>query len=54
MRLTAQGLSGPQIATELGIQATTVKTHLKRAYRKLDVRDRAAMVAEAMRLGLLT
>src|SRR6476646_4815805 len=54
MRLTAQGLSGPEIATELGIQATTVKTHLKRAYRKLDVRDRAAMVAEAMRLGLLS
>jgi two-component system, NarL family, nitrate/nitrite response regulator NarL len=54
MRLTAQGLSGPEIADRLGIQATTVKTHLKRAYRKLDVSDRASMVAEAMRQGLLS
>jgi two-component system nitrate/nitrite response regulator NarL len=54
MRLTAEGMSGPEIAAELGIGATTVKTHLQRVYRKLDVADRAAMVAKALRLGLLT
>jgi two-component system nitrate/nitrite response regulator NarL len=54
MRLTAQGLSGPDIATRLGIGPTTVKTYLQRVYRKLDVTDRAAMVAEAMRRGLVT
>jgi two-component system nitrate/nitrite response regulator NarL len=54
MRLTAEGLSGPEIAAELGIGATTVKTHLQRVYRKLDVADRAAMVAKALRLGLLS
>ena len=54
LRLTAEGLSAPEIADTLGIGATTVKTHLQRVYRKLDVSDRAAMVAKALRLGLLT
>jgi two-component system, NarL family, nitrate/nitrite response regulator NarL len=54
LRLTADGLSAPEIAETLGIGATTVKTHLQRVYRKLDVTDRAAMVARALRLGLLT
>jgi two-component system, NarL family, nitrate/nitrite response regulator NarL len=54
LRLTADGLSAPEIAEALGIGATTVKTHLQRVYRKLDVSDRAAMVARALRLGLLT
>ncbi len=53
MRLTAQGLSGPEIADALGIGPATVKTYLQRVYRKLDVADRAAMVAEAMRRGLV-
>jgi two-component system nitrate/nitrite response regulator NarL len=54
LRLTAEGLSAPEIAAALGIGATTVKTHLQRVYRKLEVTDRAAMVARALRLGLLT
>jgi len=54
LRLTAEGLSAPEIAETLGIGATTVKTHLQRVYRKLGVSDRAAMVAKALRLGLLT
>jgi two-component system, NarL family, nitrate/nitrite response regulator NarL len=53
LRLTARGMSGPEIAHKLGIGPTTVKTHLQRAYRKLGVADRAALVAEAMRRGLL-
>jgi two-component system, NarL family, nitrate/nitrite response regulator NarL len=54
MRLTAQGLTRPEIAERLGIRSTTVKTYMKRVYAKLDVTDRAAMVAEAMRRGLVT
>ena len=53
MRLTAQGLSAPEIADHLGIGPATVKTYMQRVYRKLDVADRAAMVAEAMRRGLV-
>lgn len=49
----ARGLSIPQVAAELYIGASTVKTHTQRLYEKLEVSDRAAAVAEAMRRGLL-
>jgi two-component system, NarL family, nitrate/nitrite response regulator NarL len=49
----ARGLSIPQIAAELYLGASTVKTHTQRLYEKLGVSDRAAAVAEAMRRGLL-
>jgi two-component system, NarL family, nitrate/nitrite response regulator NarL len=53
LRMTAQGMSAPDIARELHLGATTVKTHLQRVYEKLGVSDRAAAVAEAMRRGIL-
>jgi two-component system, NarL family, nitrate/nitrite response regulator NarL len=49
----ARGLSIPQVAAELYIGASTVKTHAQRLYEKLGVSDRAAAVAEGMRRGLL-
>jgi two-component system nitrate/nitrite response regulator NarL len=49
----ARGLSIPQLAAELFIAPSTVKTHTQRLYEKLDVSDRAAAVAAAMRLRLL-
>ncbi|GAA3596597.1 response regulator transcription factor [Streptomyces osmaniensis] len=49
----ARGLSIPQIAQELFLGTSTVKTHAQRLYEKLQVSDRAAAVAEAMRRGLL-
>jgi two-component system nitrate/nitrite response regulator NarL len=49
----ARGLSIPQLAAELFIGASTVKTYAQRLYEKLGVSDRAAAVAEAMRRGLL-
>lgn len=49
----ARGLSIPQVAAELIIGASTVKTHTQRLYEKLGVSDRAAAVAEGMRHGLL-
>jgi len=49
----ARGRSIPQLADELFIGASTVKTHTQRLYEKLGVSDRAAAVAEGMRRGLL-
>ena len=49
----AEGGSAPEIARQLHLSPSTVKTHLQSLYEKLGVSDRAAAVAEAMRSGLL-
>jgi two-component system nitrate/nitrite response regulator NarL len=54
LRMAAQGLSAPEIAKRLVVSVTTVKTHLQHIYAKLEVSDRAAAVAQALRRGLLT
>jgi DNA-binding CsgD family transcriptional regulator len=51
--LAATGCNGPMIAAELVVSAATVRTHFEHIYEKLEVRDRAAAVAKAMRLGLI-
>jgi two-component system nitrate/nitrite response regulator NarL len=53
LRLIAAGKSLPAIAKELFLGVTTVKTHTQHLYAKLEVSDRAAAVAEAMRRGLI-
>jgi two-component system nitrate/nitrite response regulator NarL len=53
LRLTAEGHSAPELARLLFVSPGTVKTHLRSIYAKLGVSERAAAVAEAMRLGLL-
>jgi two-component system nitrate/nitrite response regulator NarL len=53
LRGFARGLSVPQLASELFLGASTVKTHAQRLYEKLGVSDRAAAVAEGMRRGLV-
>jgi two-component system nitrate/nitrite response regulator NarL len=53
LRFLAAGLSAPQIARELQLSPSTVKTHLARLYDRLEVSDRAAAVAEGMRRGLI-
>ncbi|UGS35928.1 response regulator [Capillimicrobium parvum] len=54
LRLAADGLSAPEIADRLFVSVTTVKTHLQHVYAKLEVSDRTAAVAQALRRGLLT
>jgi DNA-binding CsgD family transcriptional regulator len=53
LELAAGGLTGPKIARELVLSPATVRTHFGHIYQKLDVPDRAAAVAKAMRLGLI-
>jgi two-component system nitrate/nitrite response regulator NarL len=53
LKLIASGRSLPEIAKELYLGVTTVKTHVQHLYAKLGVSDRAAAVAEAMRNGLI-
>jgi two-component system, NarL family, nitrate/nitrite response regulator NarL len=53
LRMIAAGKSLPEIAAELFLGVTTVKTHVQHVYEKLGVSDRAAAVAEAMRRRLI-
>jgi two-component system, NarL family, nitrate/nitrite response regulator NarL len=53
LHLIAAGKSLPQIAQDLYLGLTTVKTHVQHLYDKLGVSDRAAAVATAMRRGLI-
>ena len=53
LRMIAAGKSLPEIARELFLGVTTVKTHVQHVYEKLGVSDRAAAVAEAMRRRLI-
>ncbi|UQU66620.1 response regulator transcription factor [Couchioplanes caeruleus] len=53
LRLVARGLTNADIGRELFISEATVKTHLLRAFNKLDVADRTAAVTRAMALGII-
>jgi DNA-binding NarL/FixJ family response regulator len=53
LRHVADGKTNPEIGKVLFVAASTVKTHLDRAYAKLGVSDRAAAVARAKDLKLL-
>jgi DNA-binding NarL/FixJ family response regulator len=47
--LLAQGLRNQDIASALYVSEDTIKTHLKRAYRKLGVANRAQATAIALK-----
>ncbi|MBI4499898.1 MAG: helix-turn-helix transcriptional regulator [Gemmatimonadetes bacterium] len=53
LRLVAQGMSNPQIATRLRLSDHTVKRHVANLLTKLGLPSRAAAVAYAAREGLL-
>lgn len=53
LRGMSQGKSNGQIGRELYLSEDTVKTHARRLFRKLGVRDRAQAVAYGFRSGLV-
>jgi LuxR family maltose regulon positive regulatory protein len=53
LRLFKTELSGPEIADELVIALSTVRTHTKGIYSKLNVNNRRAAVIRAEELGLI-
>jgi DNA-binding CsgD family transcriptional regulator len=54
VRLIAHGCTYSQVADRLGVSAHTVATHIKNAYRKLDVHTAGAAVMRALQLQLIT
>lgn len=49
----SSGLKGEELANELFITESTLKTHLGSIYRKLQVRNRSGAVSEGKRRGLI-
>jgi len=52
LRLIARGCTYVQVAAALGISEHTVGTHIKNAYRKLEVHSAAAAVMRAVELRI--
>jgi DNA-binding NarL/FixJ family response regulator len=53
LRLVTRGLSNADIASELIDREATVKTHVARVLRRLDLRDRVQAVVFAYKTGLV-
>jgi len=53
LRLVARGRSNKEIGTELFISETTVKTHVRGIFAKLNVMSRTEAIAEANKRGLI-
>lgn len=53
LELLAEGMRNKEIASALGISADTTGMHVKNLYTKLEVHDRTAAVAKAIRRGII-
>jgi two-component system, NarL family, response regulator LiaR len=53
LRFLAKGLPSKQIAAQVGVAQSSVDTHVRNIYRKLDANNRTAAVGYALKLRLL-
>jgi DNA-binding NarL/FixJ family response regulator len=53
LRLMAKGYPSKQIAIQMGIASSSVETHIRNLYRKLDANNRAAAIGFALKRRLL-
>jgi LuxR family maltose regulon positive regulatory protein len=53
LRLVAAGMASRDIAKQLGISYTTVRTHIRSLGRKLNVHSKIEATAKARELGLV-
>ena len=53
LELMAEGMRNKEIAAALGISLDTAGMHMKNLFTKLDVHDRTAAVARAIRRGII-
>ena len=54
LRYLPTNLRGPEIAAELFVSLSTIRTHMRNVYAKLEVHNRADAVKRARELGLLS
>ncbi len=53
LRLMAKGMSNTDIADELQVSVTTIKTHVTHIFKKLNANDRTQAVVLALRYGIV-
>jgi DNA-binding NarL/FixJ family response regulator len=53
LRLIAKGSANKEIATELNISNSTVKTHIASIFQKLGANDRTEAVTQAIKKGII-
>ena len=53
LELVAKGMRNKEIASSLGVTEETIQAHMKSIFSKLDVHDRTAALALALRKGIV-
>lgn len=54
LRAVAKGHTTKRMTKDLGVAASSIETHLRNLFKKLDVNNRGEAVSAALKLGLIT